>query len=272
MAEKQVKSKQRVADHGEVFTSEREVNAMLDLVKQETERIDSRFLEPACGTGNFLAEVLRRKLAVVQRRYGKSPADYEKYAVVAVTSIYGVELLPDNTEECQHRLFEIWDEAYTANCKQDSNDQCREAVRFILQRTHPFVEALANHVLETALDPLSGDAVRYPAARRCGAIRAKAVDRRTTLLLLRFRYHIIQTQNNVERPLLAEDCRLLAYTGSPENAVWLDEAGAENLLAAQPDGNIAADQATDFIERVIGGFDLLRSRLDQAAIKRGRNY
>lgn len=61
----QVKSKQRVADHGEVFTNPREVNAMLDMVKQETERIDSRFLEPACGNGNFLAEVLRRKLAVV---------------------------------------------------------------------------------------------------------------------------------------------------------------------------------------------------------------
>ena len=69
--EKQVKSKQRVADHGEVFTAEREVNAMLDLVKQETERIDSRFLEPACGDGNFLSEILRRKLAVVKRSYGK---------------------------------------------------------------------------------------------------------------------------------------------------------------------------------------------------------
>ena len=74
---KQVKSKQRVADHGEVFTADREVNAMLDLVKQETERIDSRFLEPACGDGNFLAEILRRKLAVVKANYRKSPADYE---------------------------------------------------------------------------------------------------------------------------------------------------------------------------------------------------
>ena len=74
--EKQVKSKQRVADHGEVFTAEREVNAMLDLVKQETERIDSRFLEPACGDGNFLSEILRRKLAVVKRRHGRSAADY----------------------------------------------------------------------------------------------------------------------------------------------------------------------------------------------------
>lgn len=90
---KQTKSKRRVADHGEVFTAEREVNAMLDLVKQETERIDSRFLEPACGNGNFLAEILQRKLAVVKSRYGKNAADYERYAVIAVSSIYGVDIL-----------------------------------------------------------------------------------------------------------------------------------------------------------------------------------
>ena len=109
---KQVKSKQRVADHGEVFTAEREVNAMLDLVKQETERIDSRFLEPACGDGNFLAEILRRKLAVVKVNYRRNPADYEKYAVIAVTSIYGIDILQDNVEACRERLFGIWNEEY----------------------------------------------------------------------------------------------------------------------------------------------------------------
>ncbi len=134
MVSKQVKSKERVANHGEVFTNEREVNAMLDLVKQETERIESRFLEPACGTGNFLTEILRRKLAVVKKRYGKNPPDYEKYAVVAVTSIYGVELLQDNVDECRERLFEIFDAEYTQNCKGEANDQCREAVKFILHR------------------------------------------------------------------------------------------------------------------------------------------
>ena len=86
----QVKSKQRVADHGEVFTNEREVNAMLDMVKQETERIESRFLEPACGDGNFLAEVLRRKLAVVKTRYARSVRDYEKYFFIAIVIFYGV--------------------------------------------------------------------------------------------------------------------------------------------------------------------------------------
>ena len=134
MRQKQVKSKQRVADHGEVFTSEREVNAMLDLVKQETERIDSRFLEPACGDGNFLAEILRRKLAVVKKVYKKDPIDYEKNAVLAVSSIYGVDILQDNVDACRTRLFEIWDKEYKRVCKKEVNQDCREAVRFILSR------------------------------------------------------------------------------------------------------------------------------------------
>lgn len=130
--DKQVKSKQRVADHGEVFTAEREVNAMLDLVKQETERIDSRFLEPACGTGNFLVEILRRKLNVVRKRYSKSSYDYERNAVLAVSSIYGIDLLTDNVIACRERLFDIWNSEYTSVCKKDANDITREAVRYIL--------------------------------------------------------------------------------------------------------------------------------------------
>ena len=136
MAEKQVRSRQRVIDHGEVFTAEREVNAMLDLVKNETERIESRFLEPACGDGNFLAEILRRKLAVVQKKYGgvRMRHDFEMWSVIAVMNIYGVELLPDNATACRERLFKIWDEVYTANCKADALDECRDAVRYILDR------------------------------------------------------------------------------------------------------------------------------------------
>ena len=134
MAEQQVKSKKRAADHGEVFTAAREVKAMCDLVKQETERIESRFLEPACGNGNFLAEVLSRKLALVKKRYGKSPADFEKFSVLAVTSIYGVELLPDNAAECRARLFALWNKAYTANSRKYANDRCRASVRFILEK------------------------------------------------------------------------------------------------------------------------------------------
>jgi hypothetical protein len=134
MSAKQIRTKKRVADHGEVFTSDREVNAMLDLVKQETERIESRFLEPACGNGNFLAEILRRKLKIVKDRYKRSPSDYEKYAVLAITSIYGVEILQDNAQECRDRLYEIFNCEYTAICKKEASDECREAVKFILKR------------------------------------------------------------------------------------------------------------------------------------------
>lgn len=132
--EKQVKSKKRVSDHGEVFTAEREVKAMCDLVQQETERIESRFLEPACGNGNFLVEILKRKLNVVKSRYGKSPFDYERYSVLAMTSLYGVDILEDNAHECRERLFDIWNKEYSKNAKKQVNEQCREAVRFILNK------------------------------------------------------------------------------------------------------------------------------------------
>ena len=125
---KQVKSRQRVADHGEVFTAEREVNAMLDLVKSETERVDSRFLEPACGDGNFLAEILRRKLvaakrqAIPPRRKKPLPLEYEKQSVIAVASIYGVDILEDNVIACRERLYDIWNKEYTAICKNEVNE------------------------------------------------------------------------------------------------------------------------------------------------------
>jgi hypothetical protein len=134
MAERQVKSKRRVAEHGEVFTAEKEVKAMCDLVKTETERIESRFLEPACGNGNFLAEVLSRKLTVVKARYGKSPFDYERYSVLAMTSIYGVDILEDNVQECRERLYLIWEREYDANVKKQADDQCRRAVHYILEK------------------------------------------------------------------------------------------------------------------------------------------
>ena len=139
-----------------------------------------------------------------------------------------------------------------------------------LTRTHPFEEALANHLLETALDPLSGDASRYPAARSCGAIRTSAVLRRTTLLLVRFRYHIL-TEGKAQQlpPLLAEDCQVLAFTGSPQQAEWLPEEEAERLLQAEPGANISAEQASDFAQRVIDGFDLLSPHLEEAAQLRG---
>lgn len=102
-----VKSKQRVADHGEVFTPAWMVDAMLDLVKDESERIDSRFLEPACGSGNFLVQVLRRKLIAVERKFGKSDFEKRQYALLALMCIYGIELLADNIAECRDNLLEV---------------------------------------------------------------------------------------------------------------------------------------------------------------------
>ncbi|MCH2449244.1 MAG: hypothetical protein MK198_03780 [Gracilimonas sp.] len=130
----QVKSKERVSDHGEVFTNEREVNAMLDLVKQETERIDSRFLEPACGTGNFLVEVLRRKLSVLRSRYRNSQAEYEPYGVSAIGSLYGIDILLDNAEECRERLFGIFEEEYRGLFKNKARTDYLSSIEFILNR------------------------------------------------------------------------------------------------------------------------------------------
>ncbi|MDQ7011444.1 MAG: hypothetical protein Q9M29_06445 [Mariprofundaceae bacterium] len=130
----QVVSKERVADYGEVYTRKREVNAMLDLVKQETERIDSRFLEPACGTGNFLVEVLERKLRVVEQRYRKSQLEYERYAVLAVSSIYGIDILEDNVKACRDRLYHVFDQHYSSLFRKRAKKECRASVSFILRR------------------------------------------------------------------------------------------------------------------------------------------
>lgn len=102
-----IKSKERVENHGEVFTPDWLVEEMLDLVKDETERLDSRFLESACGSGNFLTKILKRKLAAVELRYGKSDFDRKHYALLSLMCIYGIELLKDNIAECKANLLEI---------------------------------------------------------------------------------------------------------------------------------------------------------------------
>lgn len=103
-----VKSRQRVADHGEVFTPAWMVESMLNLVQDETERIDSRFLEPACGSGNFLVQILRRKLAAVDRKYGAAEFERRHYALLGLMCVYGIELLPDNIAECRANLLEVF--------------------------------------------------------------------------------------------------------------------------------------------------------------------
>ena len=148
MSNTQTKSKERVRDHGEVFTAEREVKAMCDLVKQETERIDSRFLEPACGDGNFLAEILTRKLEIVKKRYRKSAYDWERNSLLALGSMYGVDILADNCVACRERLFGIWDKEYKAVCKKECNDDTRASAKFILSRNIICGNALTYHCVD----------------------------------------------------------------------------------------------------------------------------
>ena len=114
-----IKSKRRVADHGEVFTPRWLVENMLDLVQGETERIDSRFLEPACGSGNFLVPVLQRKLAAVETRFGKSDFERRHYALLAVMCTYGIELLEDNIAECRANMLEVFSEYLNLDEKDD---------------------------------------------------------------------------------------------------------------------------------------------------------
>lgn len=132
------KSKQRIADHGEVFTPPWMVEAMLDLVRDESERIDSRFLEPACGSGNFLVQVLRRKLAAVERKFGKSDFEKRQYALLALMCIYGIELLADNIAECRANLLEILADYLNL----DEADDLYRAAAYVLSRNLVHGDAL----------------------------------------------------------------------------------------------------------------------------------
>lgn len=151
---KQVKSKERVSKHGEVFTNKREVNAMLDLVRQETERIDSRFLEPACGTGNFLVEVLRRKLNVLKTRYKNSQTEYEPYGISAIGSLYGIDIQLDNVEECRERLFSIFKKEYKSLFKGKVRKDYLGSVEFILNRNIIHGDALTLKQIGLADEPI----------------------------------------------------------------------------------------------------------------------
>ncbi len=133
-----VKSKQRVADHGEVFTSPWLVEAMLDLVKGETERIDSRFLEPACGSGHFLVRILQRKLAAVELKFGKSDFERRHFALLAVMSTYGIELLEDNIAECRANMLET----LATYLKLEESDELYGAASYVLSQNLVHGDAL----------------------------------------------------------------------------------------------------------------------------------
>ena len=134
-----------------------------------------------------------------------------------------------------------------------------------LTRTHPIVEGLASFVMDTALDPHTESV-----ATRCGVIRTDKVQRRTTLLLLRFRYHIIARKGDHENPLLAEDCQVLAFGGPPRKAEWLTNGITDELLQSIPRENINPDQARDFVRRVVEDFEPLNPHLEEVAKARGQ--
>lgn len=133
-----IRSKQRVADHGEVFTPPWIVNAMLDLVKDETERIDARFLEPACGSGNFLIRVLQRKLAAVQTKFGKSEFEKRHFALLGLMCSYGIELLADNIAECRANMLDVLADFLNI----DDTDELYRAAFFVLSQNLVHGDAL----------------------------------------------------------------------------------------------------------------------------------
>ena len=181
--QKQVKSRERVAEHGEVFTAEREVKAMCDLVKQETERIDSRFLEPACGDGNFLAEIVRRKLAVCRKRYKNNAYDFERYSVLAMTSIYGVDILQDNVDECRARMFEIWNKEYEDVCKKACNNDTRDAVIYILSKNILCGNALSLMCVDDEQKDIPGQPIIFAEWSMLAGTKLKRRDFRLDVLL-----------------------------------------------------------------------------------------
>lgn len=159
-------NRQRVIDHGEVFTPPELVQKMLDLVAGECERIDSRFLEPACGDGNFLAEILRRKLRTVDAQNAKNRARWERYAFLAVCSIYGIDLLADNVAECRLRMLEIVRGAYLDRFNEPLSAEAERALTFILARNILQGDALSLRTTDDApitfseWSPLNGNLIK----------------------------------------------------------------------------------------------------------------
>ncbi len=130
---KQTKSRGRVASHGEVFTAPEQVKAMLDLVKKETNRPESKFLEPACGDGNFLEEILKRKLNYIKKIYKHDQDKYEIDAITAIASIYGIDILQDNVMESRNRMFQIFKKQYEKLFGNDCRQECLKAIQQIIK-------------------------------------------------------------------------------------------------------------------------------------------
>ena len=141
--EQQIKDKSRVSNFGEVLTSKREVLDMLDLVNTETSRLDSRFLEPACGDGNFLTEVLNSKLDILKKNYSKNQYEFEKFSIQIFTSIYGIDILEDNIISARERLFNQYFDLYNKKFKSNINQKLLDCIKYILKLNLVHADALS---------------------------------------------------------------------------------------------------------------------------------
>ena len=141
--EKQIKDKSRVSNFGEVLTSKREVLDMLNLVNTETSRLDSRFLEPACGDGNFLTEVLNFKLDILEKNYSKNQYEFEKFSIQIFTSIYGIDILEDNIISARERLFNQYFDLYNKKFKSNINEKLLDCIKYILKLNLVHADALS---------------------------------------------------------------------------------------------------------------------------------
>lgn len=141
--EKQIKEKSRVSNFGEVLTSKREVLDMLNLVNTETLRLDSRFLEPACGDGNFLTEVLNFKLDILKKNYSKNQYEFEKFSIQIFTSIYGIDILEDNIISARERLFNQYFDLYNKKFKSNINQKLLDCIKYILKLNLVHADALS---------------------------------------------------------------------------------------------------------------------------------
>jgi len=233
-----------------------------DAASEREKRSRTMFAQEAIKVDEVAAELQAVRGAIGS---GVDVATFTKQAFAA----YGAVVAANGTGEVQVDLSEV-----PRALRDAVNNLAQFKARFelpvrggelYLNRTHPVVEGLASYVMDAALDP-----VAESIARRCGVIRTSQVSRRTTLLLLRLRFHIVTQRGEEERPLLAEDCQLIAFVGSPHNAQWLDDSQAiEQLLQAQAEANVAPGEARHFLQTMLDDFDALQPRLNQVAQQRG---
>jgi hypothetical protein len=214
-----IKSKKRVADHGEVFTPRWLVEAMLNLVKDETERIDSRFLEPACGSGNFLVRVLQRKLGAVELKFGKSDFEKRHYALLALMCLYGIELLADNIAECRANMLEILAEYLNTD---DSEDLYR-AASYVLSQNLVHGDALTMHTHDG--QPITfaewgylGKGKFQRRDFRLDALTAAAAFSAEGSLFSHLGKHEIFTPTKTHPPMTVSELATAAHGGTPKEA------------------------------------------------------